>query len=294
MHNVVALSDFHCHPLTDILKDTEADLLLVAGDLTHTGQTHEWLSVIEEFSKIKKNFKHICVVFGNHDFHGDWAKPYFKEIGVHVLENELIELDGLRIYGSPITPRYGNWAYMYERGEDIARYWANIPENLDFLLVHGPAYGTLDIVKSGYGDHTYWENVGCWDLKKRIEEVKPRNFLFGHLHYSGGQKKVEGGTVYRNCAIFNEPWDGYEPTNQPHVFYYDKSDDDLIQEIERVKFLLSHDTDYGDGDMELYEKLLMRLARFQPSPSKLNAAGILKANPAEKVAKYIKELEIND
>jgi hypothetical protein len=50
----------------------------------------------------------------------------------------------LTIYGSPMTPQYGNWVFQYRRIRDVWR--DTIPDGTDILLTHGPPRGHLDTV----------------------------------------------------------------------------------------------------------------------------------------------------
>ena len=48
-----------------------------------------------------------------------------------------------------------------------------IPDDIDILLTHGPAYDILD--KCPYP-------VGCELIRKKILEIKPRFYICGHIH----------------------------------------------------------------------------------------------------------------
>jgi hypothetical protein len=61
-----------------------------------------------------------------------------------VLINEGIEIDGHRIWGSPVTPLYGG-AFGLISPEDRKRLYARIPEDTDSLITQGPPYGILDV-----------------------------------------------------------------------------------------------------------------------------------------------------
>ncbi|PWO20693.1 hypothetical protein A1F97_10293, partial [Pyrenophora tritici-repentis] len=47
----------------------------------------------------------------------------------------------LQIYDSPLTPKYGNWAFQYA---PTTNPWTDIPRSTDILITHGPAKGHLD------------------------------------------------------------------------------------------------------------------------------------------------------
>lgn len=52
----------------------------------------------------------------------------------------------LKIYGSPLSPRHGNWAFQYRNQDD----WSGaVLENIDILVTHGPPFGHLDLMRLG-------------------------------------------------------------------------------------------------------------------------------------------------
>jgi Icc-related predicted phosphoesterase len=98
---------------------------------------------------------------------------------------------------------------MKDRGEEINRVCNQIHEDTDILITHGPAWGILDEVRPAWKKG----HLGCEGLAKRIEEVKPKIHIFGHIHDGYGKKKV-GKTTFVNASICTED---YEPTNKPIV-----------------------------------------------------------------------------
>jgi hypothetical protein len=121
----------------------------------------------------------------------------------------MVELDGVKIYGSPWQPEFYNWAFNLPRGEKLAEKWSKIPEGLDILVTHGPAHGMVDHTIDGL-------NVGCEDLFNRILEVKPKIHVCGHIHWAYGQKSFHG-TEYLNASVLNER---YQYQNKPIVMEY--------------------------------------------------------------------------
>ena len=178
-------SDFH-------LKEIEtpaADLLLVAGDMTMKGSDSE-LAWYERWL-LRQPQKHKVWIAGNHDWGFERNPHLAREIeqrtGNIYLEDSLAEVEGLRIWGSPVTPMFFNWAFMRDRGEEIRKHSLKIPENLDILLIHGPPNGVLD--KTAFGD-----NAGCQDLLDILVNGltnPPRYLIFGHIHEGHGQTIME-------------------------------------------------------------------------------------------------------
>src|SRR5579863_6916609 len=97
-----------------------------------------------------------------------------EENGVIYLDDSGIEIEGLKIWGSPVQPEFCSWAFNRKRGKEIARHWAKIPEDTQVLVTHGPPVGILDEVDRGIisGVEGGREHVGCEELRKRVDESK--------------------------------------------------------------------------------------------------------------------------
>jgi Icc-related predicted phosphoesterase len=163
-------------------------------------------------------YKHVPVankiyVAGNHDTSIERAlvtRADFTENGIIYLENESIEIDGLKIWGSPHTPTFGNWAFMKAR-HNLYKVWDNIPDDTDILIVHGPPKGILDL--STDRQHNL-EMCGCSALRKRVEKINLKLMCFGHIHNSEGitnqgTARIGGkDTIYSNAAcVFDGRFD---------------------------------------------------------------------------------------
>lgn len=186
------------HGKHERLRLPAGDVLLHAGDATKRGREAEVRDFMTWFGR--QPHPHKVMVAGNHDFlferDPQGARALIPD-NVHYLENQAVEIHGLRIWGSPITPFFHNWAFNVHRGPDIAEVWADIPAELDILITHGPPLGILDRTMLG-------QRVGCEDLLHRLYDVPPRVHVFGHIHEDHGQ--VEGATVDRRlerCRFVN-------------------------------------------------------------------------------------------
>lgn len=209
----VAVSDIHMREVVT----PEADLLIVAGDMTFHGDKKE-LDWFADWLK-RQPQKHKVWIAGNHEVglekNPKWAPSLAKETGTVYLEDNGIEIEGLKIWGSPVTPFFFAWAFNRQRGEDIRAHWKLIPEGLDILITHGPPFGYLDDVPGG-------EHVGCEDLLDVVKDVlyePPRVVIFGHIHNGYGEEILEreDGTKIHliNAASCDEH---YRAVNPPIVF----------------------------------------------------------------------------
>lgn len=205
---ILFLSDTHGQhrKLKDLPK---ADLIIHGGDLTRMGKDHEAEDFMRWFSAL--DYPHKIFIAGNHDFffEGETPKSITRFLGpnTYYLYNSFVEIGGIKVYGSPYTPTFFNWAFNLDRGKDIAEVWNKIPNDTDILVTHGPPYGILDHVGMGI-------NVGCEELIKKVNFIKPRYHLFGHIHESFGIKQT-GVTTFINGSILDEQ---YMLTNPPVVF----------------------------------------------------------------------------
>jgi Icc-related predicted phosphoesterase len=211
---IVAISDTHGKHQNLVLP--EGDILIHAGDVSSMGKESEIKDFFNWFSKTDFTYK--ILIAGNHDFyfekisHNTKALEELIPANVIYLNDSGVEIENLkgttfRIWGSPIQPWFYNWAFNRYRGEDIKRHWDKIPQNIDILITHGPAYGILDKT-------TRNENVGCEDLLEKIKEVKPKFHICGHIHEAYGGIK-QSDTEFINASVLDE---NYNLRNQPVVF----------------------------------------------------------------------------
>ena len=185
------------------------DLLIHAGDFTSRGYKHEIQQFFKWFSGLN-NYTHKIVVAGNHDlmFEDDLkqAKEIISEYPNATYLQDDLEVIGddystaVKVYGSPWQPEFYNWAFNLPRmGWELQQKWDDIPVGVDILVTHGPAWGHLDTVV-GQNMH-----LGCELLTNRINIVKPKIHVFGHIHTGYGYK-FDNGTHYFNAAVLNEQY----------------------------------------------------------------------------------------
>lgn len=191
------------------LKLPKGDLLIHAGDVSNRGQQVEFYGFLDWFSKQKYTYK--VFIAGNHDFFFEQAHPtkiISKMIPSNViyLNDSGCEINGLKLWGSPITPWFHGWAFNRERGAEIERHWNMIPETTDILITHGPPFGILDMTIRG-------EHTGCEELLRKVGHVKPKLHVFGHIHEDHGQY-TRNDTIFVNASVLDG---GYQLANKPIV-----------------------------------------------------------------------------
>lgn len=195
----------------------EADLLIHSGDLSLHGTLEEVNLFFNWFIRLDQ-FKYKIFIGGNHDFILEKRPELFKDVlpsNTFYLNDSGIEIEGFKIWGSPIQPYFHNWAFNRKRGEPIQKHWNLIPMDTNILITHGPPYNVLDYVENGSRQRDNDEdNVGCKDL---IEKIKLLSNLkistFGHIHEGYGMLESDG-VKYFNSSFLDRR---YSPMNKPHV-----------------------------------------------------------------------------
>ena len=215
----ICVSDFHGNLNVNI---PEGDILLIAGDICpayHDISTsiliqQKWLEQIFlpwiKSVKEKSNIKDVVLVAGNHDW--IFSRRHLRDIcpelneEIIYLQDSSIDINGLKIYGSPWQLPFCDWAF--NKPEDkLEVIWENFSENADILLLHSPPYGILDLTTL---DNC---NIGSRSLLKKIKEVKPKLAVFGHNHSGHGIHK-ENDITFINATLLNEQ---YEMVNKPII-----------------------------------------------------------------------------
>eukprot|EP01065_Artemidia_motanka_P010802 TRINITY_DN15788_c0_g1_i1.p1 TRINITY_DN15788_c0_g1~~TRINITY_DN15788_c0_g1_i1.p1 ORF type:complete len:301 (+),score=70.93 TRINITY_DN15788_c0_g1_i1:67-969(+) len=217
---VVIISDTHTHepPVPN------GDVLIHAGDFSDTGEAAD----VEKFVAWMKRLphRHKILVAGNHDLTMDEASyPKLWKVFRHpeqydtkalrrmvsgevrMLEEEGVEIEGVRIWGSPWQPWFCDWAFNLERGPELEKRWQKIPDDVDILVTHSPPLGHGDLCSSR-------QRAGCFHLLREVtQRVRPRLHIFGHIHEGYGAT-TDGHTVFVNASTCTLD---YRPHNKPIV-----------------------------------------------------------------------------
>lgn len=214
---VVCISDTHNQHGKMKYLLPPGDVLIHAGDMCLAGDIYELEATAEWLAKQKYEYK--VVIAGNHDWpfirYPETAQMLLKDAGIIYLQDSEVVIDGVKFYGSPWTPVFFRWAFMKNRGKEIADVWKKIPEDTKVLITHGPPYGVQDITLYPTGKPN--THAGCEDLTKELltHRIKPKLHVFGHIHYSYGvHDKSVLMTTFVNAATVNED---YEPIHKPIV-----------------------------------------------------------------------------
>lgn len=200
------LSDTHC--LHDELKIPKVDMVIHSGDFSNSNNrainSNEVVNFIDWFSELPIKYK--ILVAGNHDVSIEnrlILPSNIRAKGIFYLENSEVEIEGIKIWGSPITPSFGNnWAWNMKRHK-IHAVWEQIPLDTDIIITHGPPKGILDLNQD-------LEMCGCTSLLKVIKKINPIFSFFGHVHSNqncdnSGIRKISSlRTMFSNGAVVKD------------------------------------------------------------------------------------------
>ena len=222
MIRVAAVGDIHVsgdsvgalRPHFDRVHE-DADVLLLAGDLTRLGVPEEAEVLGGELAGVQVP---VVAVLGNHDLHADRAKELtdvLAEAGVHVLEGDTVTFDvGDRTLGIAGVKGFGvgfPGASASDFGEpemkafvgharEAARQLRDALASLDAdhrvaLMHYSPVEDTLR------GERLeIFPFLGCYFLAEAVDEAGADLAVHGHAH--GGVEKgmTPGGVHVRNVA----------------------------------------------------------------------------------------------
>jgi len=219
MTRIVAISDTHGGHFGTKIPD--GDILVHCGDFSSRGGMADALDFMRWFNI--HPHKHKIFIAGNHDWICEKDPALFHNLlsqfpDLIYLQDEGCEVEGLKFWGSPQTPRFFNWAFNRDRGEDIKRYWDLISDGTDVLITHGPPYGICD--KAYRVGFNTTENTGCRDLFDATLRIAPKLHLFGHIHFDGQTSYISPKTTYANVSMMNE---AYLIWGKPTVFDVDNN-----------------------------------------------------------------------
>lgn len=177
-----------------ILSDTHGAFprSLPPGDiLIHCGDSEAPADEMDRWAATHPH-SHKVAVCGNMD--AALRSSSSRLANITYLQDAAVEVAGLKLYGSPWTPRFVGVFQLYSDA-DARDVWSKVPDGVDVLVTHGPPAGILDRTSRG-------RQVGDALLRHRVAELRPRVHCFGHVHESYGTK-VSNNTMFCNAAVFN-------------------------------------------------------------------------------------------
>ena len=216
---IAAVGDLHCRADTRrnvavALRgvDQEADVLLLAGDLTDHGTREEANWLAEELSQVKMEK---CAVLGNHDYESgqsEEVKSILGGSGVHVLDGDPWALNDLGVAGVKGFAGGFGVAQLQRFGEEAMKAFvdAGIAEELKLekalfqlrtrhriaLLHYAPCRQTLE------GEPLeIFPFLGATRLSGPIDQLRPNMAIHGHAHRGTLRGATRGGVPVINVAL---------------------------------------------------------------------------------------------
>jgi len=190
----------------------DGDVLVHCGDISNVGRHDQILDFLAWFTSHPHKYK--VFIGGNHDFGLQTKHAQVEEAlanlpeGVYYLEDSGVEIEGVKFWGLPWTPKFYNWAFMTWTREEAIEKAALIPDDTEVLISHGPPFDCLDLVI--YGGYS----VGCPELALRAMQIPSLKLhAFGHIHEQYGTEVIKD-ILHVNASICTL---GYTPTNDPIV-----------------------------------------------------------------------------
>lgn len=214
---LICISDTHNQHLKIPKKyidnaDGSIDTIIHAGDMSGRGLKNEILPFLDWYNDLP--FKNKILIAGNHDFFFEQGKPHEiadmlkNRPNITYLNDSGVEIDGIKIWGSPVQPWFYNWAFN-RIGDKIQPHWNLIPTDTDILITHGPIKGYLDLTMGG-------DVTGCPFLLEHLPKLTQLKLhVCGHIHEAYGRVEFPDGAVFVNASVLNHR---YEMQNRPIVF----------------------------------------------------------------------------
>lgn len=212
---VCAISDLH----GDLPEISSCELVLICGDIIPLNKqrsmkkSKSWF--INHFIPWCESLpcKKVMFIAGNHDF---WLhETNYEEIyelcpnKVKYLKDNMFEHNEIKIYGTPWCIGLPNWAF-YTANE---KEFENIPE-CDILISHQPPLMGLvgTVLQPGFN---YMKTFASLKLAEKIDEIKPKYALCGHVHSGNHIPETINDVTYVNVSIKDE---NYNVTYKPFYF----------------------------------------------------------------------------
>lgn len=203
----------------------ECDVLIHAGDVAPDKERGQLVARVDsrwQVDWIKNSWvpwrlrqpaKYCICDWGNHDYCGVAINRSASvvEFGrTKFVVDDLAVIDGLKIWVTPWSSRFRDWAFMQDEAR-LKDLYSLIPDGLDILVTHQPPFGYGDA--GGYligGDGSAVEHLGSASLLTAILRARPKVVICGHVHGAYGRYEIEvpdaESVILYNVAVLNEAY----------------------------------------------------------------------------------------
>ncbi|MEI6186905.1 MAG: metallophosphoesterase [Alphaproteobacteria bacterium] len=200
------------HTFHKQLKVPEVDMVIFSGDMSNPRDLIQSEKECRDFIEWMGSLpiKHKLATAGNHDLAIERRRVTpsdFHSVGITYLENDYTEIEGFRIFGTPITPSFGEgWAFNKNRAK-MNEIWEMVEPTTDILISHGPPLGILDLTQNRNND---FEQCGDRSLLKHCMNSTHKLVCFGHIHrfkdcINQGTMTLSGlDTIFSNGSLVED------------------------------------------------------------------------------------------
>ena len=216
---IAAVADLHFSPQSyDRIRDAmgrlrdEADLLILAGDLTNLGKPEEMESMLASFMRLRVP---IVAVLGNHDFESGKQEELAKMMtaeGVKVLDGSGYERDGVGFAGTKgFIGGFGRGVLTaFGEPEVKAFVQSAIDETLKLERALSMLRTEKRIVVTHYSPvvdtvrgepEQIFPYLGSGRLAEVIDRHQAILAVHGHAHHGALEGKTTGGVPVYNVAL---------------------------------------------------------------------------------------------
>ena len=191
---------------------TEADVLVVAGDITDYGLTDEARAFTRELASIRIP---VVAVLGNHDFEAGAEREIHQilvDAGVRVLDGDTCEVDGVGVagvkgfaggfgrralgpWGEPIIKQFVHEAV--NEALKLESALARLRTDKKIVVLH---YAPIEATVEGEPREIY-PYLGCSRLEEPLGRYSVTAVLHGHAHNGA----LEGRTS-TDVPVYNVAW----------------------------------------------------------------------------------------
>jgi uncharacterized protein len=227
---IVAIGDIHMRtstpdPVSQLLEEIEkqADVLVLAGDLTDNGLPEEAELLVQQMSGFSAP---VLAVLGNHDHEGGQAErlaQIFSEAGLVMLDGSAHEIDSVGFVGAKGFCGGFDKTLIQPFGEQALKTFiqASINEAVQIenaaaklscqhkvaVLHYAPVRDTL----LGEPEELF-PFLGCSRLASALDRQGVDLIVHGHAHHGSPSGRTQGGIPVHNVSRFVQ----LEHTGQPY------------------------------------------------------------------------------
>jgi len=203
---LLVISDFHgnieaAHRTTEKAKRTQADVIVVCGDITHFGSVKDAEKTLAPLTTLRKP---VLYVAGNCDPSELAEAQITGATNIHGQCHEISNVSFMGLGAAP-TSRFYSWFEMSETKimNSLEQMADRCPPNKWLVVVsHAPPKDTsVDLAFSRM-------HAGSVSLRAFIEKRKPDIVFCGHIHEAKGVDRIgetiivnPGPVRHGNCAI---------------------------------------------------------------------------------------------